>query len=571
MNEDFFTLGLEKDIIKAVNYLGFEKPTSIQKRCIPIVLKKKTDLVALAQTGTGKTAAFGLPLIQKINNHSNNIQALILAPTRELCIQISEDLKNFARIKKTKILALYGGASISDQARNLKKGVQIIVATPGRLQDIINRRLVILSNVDYLVIDEADEMLNMGFQEAIDKILETVSKKRNTWLYSATMPNSVSKIIYQYMNDPIEVTCGIKNQSASTVNHYYYLIDHKNRYKVLRRVIDYNPSFYAIVFCRTRAETQNITNRLQTDGFNTDGLHGDMSQMQRDAVMKKFKKKKITILVATDVASRGIDVDNINHVVHYQLPDEVEVYTHRSGRTGRAGNHGKSISLIGAKDRHKLIKIEKTLNFKIEKKNIPSSSEVIKALVTKSIDDLLNSKINEKSLKPFKKIIDDISQKTTSNKIIEKFISHSLSKIINFYEDSEDLNSLNKNQLVGSERVFINIGEKDGLNWAALKDLLKDKTSLNDEDLNGFDVKRSFSFFNVSKEKLKLVFKSLEGFSLGGRDVVIEISKKSKENKSLKIKKGRSTHPNTKGRRGGEFKNRKNVSKNKRIKKNKLL
>ncbi len=548
MNEDFITLGLEKDILQAVNYLGFEKPTSIQKKCIPIVLNKKTDLVALAQTGTGKTAAFGLPLIQKITTHSNNIQALILAPTRELCIQITEDLKNFARVKKTKILALYGGASISDQVRNLKKGVQIIVATPGRLQDIINRRLVILSNVNYLIIDEADEMLNMGFQEAIDKILETVSKKRNTWLFSATMPNSVSKIIYQYMNDPIEVTCGIKNQSASTVNHYYYLINHKTRYKALRRVIDYNPFFYAIIFCRTRAETQNITDRLQTDGFNTDGLHGDMSQMQRDAVMKKFKKKKITILVATDVASRGIDVDNISHVVHYQLPDDVEVYTHRSGRTGRAGNLGKSISLIGAKDMHKLKKIEKTLNFKIEKKNIPSNSEVIKALVTKSIDDLLNSKINEKSLKPLKKIICDISEKITSKEILEKFISHSLSKMIDLYEDSEDLNSLNKKQLVRSERVFINIGEKDGLNWATLKDLLINKTSLNDEDLGGVDVKRSFSFFNVSKEKIKGVFKSLKGFSLGGRDVVIEISKKSKEKNSIKIKKARSAHSNTKER-----------------------
>ncbi|MDG1146103.1 MAG: DEAD/DEAH box helicase, partial [Flavobacteriales bacterium] len=318
MNQNFLDLGLEDVIVQAVDHLGFEKPSPVQEKCIPIVLNEDTDLVALAQTGTGKTASFGLPLIQKIDNDNRNTQALVLAPTRELCIQIASDLNNYARFKKTNVVAVYGGASIMDQSRNLKRGAQVIVATPGRLQDMINRRLVNLSNIDYLVLDEADEMLNMGFQDAIDEILETASKDRNTWLYSATMPKTVAKIASNYMKKPIEVTCGTKNQAASTVEHNYYLIDNRDRYKVLRRLVDSCPSIYAIIFCRTRAETQSVAERLQADGYNTGGLHGDMSQVQRDGVMKQFKTKNITILVATDVASRGIDVDDITHVIHYQ-------------------------------------------------------------------------------------------------------------------------------------------------------------------------------------------------------------------------------------------------------------
>lgn len=529
MNQNFLDLGLEDVIVQAVDHLGFEKPSPVQEKCIPIVLNEDTDLVALAQTGTGKTASFGLPLIQKINNDNRDTQALVLAPTRELCIQIASDLNNFARFKKTNVVAVYGGASIMDQARNLKRGAQVIVATPGRLQDMINRRLVDLSNIDYLVLDEADEMLNMGFQDAIDEILETASTDRNTWLYSATMPKSVAKIASNYMKDPIEVTCGTKNQAASTVQHDYYLIDNRDRYKVLRRLVDSCPSIYAIIFCRTRAETQSVAERLQADGYNTGGLHGDMSQAQRDGVMKQFKNKNITILVATDVASRGIDVDEITHVIHYQLPDDVEVYTHRSGRTGRAGKEGTSIALVGGRDKFKLVQIEKIINRRIERKMVPSGEEVMKAMVFQSMNKLVEAQVHPKALKPFTEAIHELAEQMTATEVLEKFIALTSAKILNFYKDAQDLNSTGKKKekSSNSQRIFINIGEKDGFDWATLKDLLREKTSLTNNDFGGVDVKGAFSFFNVSKDKVDGVFAAFEGFSVGDRKVSLELTKKS--------------------------------------------
>ncbi|MDB2317455.1 DEAD/DEAH box helicase [Flavobacteriales bacterium] len=530
MNQNFIELGLEDVIVQAVDHLGFEKPSPVQEKCIPIVLSEETDLVALAQTGTGKTASFGLPLIQKIDNDNRKTQALVLAPTRELCIQIAADLNDFARFKKTNVVAVYGGASITDQAKKLKRGAQVIVATPGRLQDMINRRLVDLSHIDYLVLDEADEMLNMGFQDAIDEILETASEDRNTWLYSATMPKSVAKISSNYMNDPIEVTCGTKNQAASTVEHNYYLIDNRDRYKALRRIVDSCPSIYAIVFCRTRAETQTVSERLMADGYNTGGLHGDMSQVQRDGVMKQFKTKNISILVATDVASRGIDVDEITHVIHYQLPDDVEVYTHRSGRTGRAGKAGTSVALVGGRDKFKLVQIEKTINRRIERKMVPSGEEVMKSMVFQSMNNLINAQAHPNALKPFTEAIHELSEQMTVTEVLEKFIALNSSKILNFYKDAQDLNASGKgrDKSSNSERIFINIGEKDGFDWATLKDLLREKTSLTNEDFGGVDVKGAFSFFNVSKTKVEGVFAAFEGFSIGDRKVSLEVTKQTK-------------------------------------------
>lgn len=530
MNQNFIELGLEDVIVQAVDHLGFEKPSPVQEKCIPIVLSEETDLVALAQTGTGKTASFGLPLIQKIDNDNRKTQALVLAPTRELCIQIAADLNDFARFKKTNVVAVYGGASITDQAKKLKRGAQVIVATPGRLQDMINRRLVDLSHIDYLVLDEADEMLNMGFQDAIDEILETASEDRNTWLYSATMPKSVAKIASNYMNDPIEVTCGTKNQAASTVEHNYYLIDNRDRYKALRRIVDSCPSIYAIVFCRTRAETQTVSERLMADGYNTGGLHGDMSQVQRDGVMKQFKTKNISILVATDVASRGIDVDEITHVIHYQLPDDVEVYTHRSGRTGRAGKAGTSVALVGGRDKFKLVQIEKTINRRIERKMVPSGEEVMKSMVFQSMNNLINAQAHPNALKPFTEAIHELSEQMTVTEVLEKFIALNSSKILNFYKDAQDLNASGKgrDKSSNSERIFINIGEKDGFDWATLKDLLREKTSLTNEDFGGVDVKGAFSFFNVSKTKVEGVFAAFEGFSIGDRKVSLEVTKQTK-------------------------------------------
>ena len=530
MNQNFIELGLEDVIVQAVDQLGFEKPSPVQEKCIPIVLNEDTDLVALAQTGTGKTASFGLPLIQKIDNDNRKTQALVLAPTRELCIQIAADLNDYARFKKTNVVAVYGGASITDQAKKLKRGAQVIVATPGRLQDMINRRLVDLSHIDYLVLDEADEMLNMGFQDAIDEILETASEDRNTWLYSATMPKSVAKIASNYMKDPVEVTCGTKNQAASTVDHQYYLIDNRDRYKVLRRIVDSCPSIYAIIFCRTRAETQSVAERLMADGYNTGGLHGDMSQVQRDGVMKQFKTKNISILVATDVASRGIDVDDITHVIHYQLPDDIEVYTHRSGRTGRAGKEGTSVALVGGRDKFKLVQIEKTINRRIERNVVPSGEEVMKAMVFQSMDNLINAKAHPQALKPFTEAIHELAEQMTVTEVLEKFIALNSSKILNFYKDAQDLNASGKSRdkSSDSERIFINIGEKDGFDWATLKDLLREKTSLSNDDFGGVDVKGAFSFFNVSKAKVEGVFEAFEGFSVGDRKVSLEITKKSK-------------------------------------------
>lgn len=530
MNQNFIELGLEDVIVQAVDHLGFEKPSPVQEKCIPIVLSEETDLVALAQTGTGKTASFGLPLIQKIDNDNRKTQALVLAPTRELCIQIAADLNDFARFKKTNVVAVYGGASITDQAKKLKRGAQVIVATPGRLQDMINRRLVDLSHIDYLVLDEADEMLNMGFQDAIDEILETASEDRNTWLYSATMPKSVAKIASNYMNDPIEVTCGTKNQAASTVEHNYYLIDNRDRYKALRRIVDSCPSIYAIVFCRTRAETQTVSERLMADGYNTGGLHGDMSQVQRDGVMKQFKTKNISILVATDVASRGIDVDEITHVIHYQLPDDVEVYTHRSGRTGRAGKAGTSVALVGGRDKFKLVQIEKTINRRIERKMVPSGEEVMKSMVFQSMNNLINAQAHPNALKPFTEAIHELAEQMTVTEVLEKFIALNSSKILNFYKDAQDLNASGKgrDKSSNSERIFINIGEKDGFDWATLKDLLREKTSLTNDDFGGVDVKGAFSFFNVSKTKVEGVFAAFEGFSIGDRKVSLEVTKQTK-------------------------------------------
>ncbi len=530
MNQNFIELGLEDVIVQAVDQLGFEKPSPVQEKCIPIVLSEETDLVALAQTGTGKTASFGLPLIQKIDNDNRKTQALVLAPTRELCIQIAADLNDFARFKKTNVVAVYGGASITDQAKKLKRGAQVIVATPGRLQDMINRRLVDLSHIDYLVLDEADEMLNMGFQDAIDEILETASEDRNTWLYSATMPKSVAKIASNYMNNPIEVTCGTKNQAASTVEHNYYLIDNRDRYRALRRIVDSCPSIYAIVFCRTRAETQSVSERLMADGYNTGGLHGDMSQVQRDGVMKQFQTKNISILVATDVASRGIDVDEITHVIHYQLPDDVEVYTHRSGRTGRAGRAGTSVALVGGRDKFKLVQIEKTINRRIERKVVPSGEEVMKSMVFQSMNNLINAQVHPNALKPFTEAIHELAEQMTVTEVLEKFIALNSSKILNFYKDAQDLNASGKGRdnSSNSERIFINIGEKDGFDWATLKDLLREKTSLTNDDFGGVDVKGALSFFNVSKTKVEGVFEAFEGFSIGDRKVSLEVTKQSK-------------------------------------------
>ena len=373
----FEQLGLNESLLKAINDLGFENPSEVQEKAIPLLLEKDTDIVALAQTGTGKTAAFGFPLIQKIDPENRATQALILSPTRELCLQITNEIKLYSKyVKGIHTVAVYGGASITEQAREVKRGAQIIVATPGRMQDMINRGLVNISKIDYCILDEADEMLNMGFYDDIVNILSTSPDDKSTWLFSATMPQEVARIAKEFMRKPLEITVGHKNSGSSTVSHEFYLVNARDRYEALKRLADANPDIFSVIFCRTKRDTQAVAEKLIEDGYNAAALHGDLSQAQRDTVMKSFRNRQIQMLVATDVAARGIDVDNVTHVINYQLPDEIETYNHRSGRTGRAGKLGTSIVIITKSELRKISAIERIIKQKFEEKSIPSGIEI---------------------------------------------------------------------------------------------------------------------------------------------------------------------------------------------------
>jgi len=369
----FEQLGLNAEIVNAVSDMGFEAPSDVQEKAIPILLQEETDLVALAQTGTGKTAAFGFPLLQKINADSKQTQGLILSPTRELCLQITNEIQNYSKyIKGLKTVAIYGGSSITDQARQIKKGAQVIVATPGRMKDMVSRGMIDISKIDYCVLDEADEMLNMGFYEDITDILSHTPKEKKTWLFSATMPKEVATIAKKFMKSPVEITVGSKNEGTKNVSHEYYVVAGRDRYNALKRLADANPDIFSVIFCRTKRDTQKVAERLIEDGYNAAALHGDLSQNQRDLVMKSFRSRQIQMLVATDVAARGIDVDDITHVINYQLPDEIETYTHRSGRTGRAGKSGVSMVVVTKSELRKIKSIERIIKQSFEQKDIPS-------------------------------------------------------------------------------------------------------------------------------------------------------------------------------------------------------
>ena len=388
----FEELGIATEIIKAIHELGFEQPMPIQEEVIPLLLGKTRDIIALAQTGTGKTAAFGLPIIQKIDAKQRAPQALVLCPTRELCLQLSTDLNDYSKYyNDVKVLPVYGGSSIDSQIRALKRGVQIIVATPGRLIDLLNRKVVSLDLVHTVVLDEADEMLNMGFTESIDDILSRVPKDRSMLLFSATMPNEIAKITRKYMDNPSEIVIGRKNEGALNVKHVYYMVTARDKYLALKRIADYYPNIYSIIFCRTRRETQEIADKLIQDGYDADSLHGDLSQSQRDLVMGKFRSKNLQFLVATDVAARGLDVDDITHVINFGLPDEIESYTHRSGRTGRAGKNGTSISIIHIKEKGKIAQFERSINKKFEKRTIPSGDVICEKQLFNLVDKIEKS------------------------------------------------------------------------------------------------------------------------------------------------------------------------------------
>jgi ATP-dependent RNA helicase DeaD len=537
----FEQLGLSESLLKAILDLGFENPTEVQEKAIPLLLEKDTDMVALAQTGTGKTAAFGFPLIQKIDANNRNTQALILSPTRELCLQITNEIKNYSKYEKgINVVAVYGGASITEQARDIKRGAQIIVATPGRMQDMINRGLVNISQINYCILDEADEMLNMGFYEDIVNILSTSPDEKSTWLFSATMPQEVARIAKQFMHEPLEITVGAKNSGSATVSHEFYLVNARDRYEALKRLADANPDIFSVVFCRTKRDTQAVAEKLIEDGYSAAALHGDLSQAQRDGVMKSFRGRQIQMLVATDVAARGIDVDNVTHVVNYQLPDEIETYNHRSGRTGRAGKLGTSIVIVTKSELRKISSIERIIKQKFEEKTIPSGIEICEIQLLHLANKIKDTEVDHE-IDNYLPAINNVLEGLTKEELIKKMVSVEFNRFINYYKKNRDISAQSsgsdrrerdgregaprENNNGGATRYFVNIGSRDNFDWMSLKDYLKETLDLGRDDVFKVDVKEGFSFFNTDPEHTDKVMEVLNNVQLEGRRINVEISK----------------------------------------------
>ena len=536
----FKSLGLNSKLLKAIEKMGFEIPTEVQHKVIPILLKEKTDLVALAQTGTGKTAAFGFPMLQKIDIDNRKTQGLIISPTRELCLQITNDITTYGQgLKNLNVVAIYGGANISEQAKKIKRGAQIIVATPGRLKDMIKRKMVNISSIEYCVLDEADEMLNMGFYDDIKDILKNTPNNKDSWLFSATMPPEVNVIAKKFMHDPKEITVGTKNSSAKNISHQYYIVGARERYSALRAVISLNTEIFGCVFCRTKIETQKVADKLINDGYKAAAIHGDLSQNQRDTVMQSFRKKKIQLLIATDVAARGIDVDDITHVINYQLPDEIEIYTHRSGRTGRAGKQGTSVIFVTKSDQRKIRMIEKKLQTKLAKQEMPSTETIFINKVTHWINQIKNTPVKSDLNSYLSKAIEslkDIDKET----LIELMLSYEF-KNFDFNPKSNNSRERNVEQRINfdrsdrkinapqdKDRFFINVGARDQYEWHTLKDFLRSFLKLGQEDVFQVEVMKNFSFFSTHKNHRDLVLKSFDNLIMDERKVNVELTKKGK-------------------------------------------
>lgn len=534
-------MGFTPGILKAIQELGFDQPMPVQEKVIPLMLGDAGDIIALAQTGTGKTAAFGLPLVQATDTELNNTQALILCPTRELCMQITSDLTDYAKFTgKLKILAVYGGASIDNQIRSLKKGVHIIVATPGRLIDLIGRGAARLSSVTTVILDEADEMLNMGFLDSINEILEEVPEGRRTLLFSATMSSEIASIARKYMFNPVEITIGTKNSSAENVSHAYYLVHAKDKYKVLKRIADFEPDIYGIVFCRTRKETQEVASKLINDGYNADALHGDLSQPQRDAVMQKFRLRNLQLLVATDVAARGLDVDDLTHIINFSLPDDIEVYTHRSGRTGRAGKTGISISLVHLRERHILQQIERMVKKPFKAIPIPTGSEICgKQLFhwLKKLDTVVTEH------QEIEKFLPEIKEKLAGldrEELLKRVVSLQFDRFLDDYRNGEDIiapvsekeNSFGRSgrrdsreQYTGNyTRLFINLGKTDGFYPEQLIELVNTNTKGRKVPIGKIDLLKTFSFFEVEAGYADDLIGALNNATFMDRRVAVEIA-----------------------------------------------
>ncbi|WP_353084887.1 DEAD/DEAH box helicase [Flavobacterium sp.] len=567
----FEQLGLNESLLLAIKDLGFENPSEVQEKAIPVLLEKNTDLVALAQTGTGKTAAFGFPLIQKLDAEDRSTQALILSPTRELCLQITNEIKQYSKyVKGLHTVAVYGGASITEQAREIKRGAQIIVATPGRMQDMINRGLVNIKNINFCILDEADEMLNMGFYEDIVSILSDTPDDKSTWLFSATMPAEVARIAKKFMHDPAEVTVGSKNSGSATVSHEFYCVNARDRYEALKRLADANPDIFSVIFCRTKRDTQAVAEKLIEDGYSAAALHGDLSQAQRDGVMKSFRGRQIQMLVATDVAARGIDVDNITHVVNYQLPDEIETYNHRSGRTGRAGKLGTSIVIITKSEIRKIASIERIIQQKFQEKTIPSGMEICEIQLLHLANKIKDTEVDHE-IDNYLPAINEVLDGLTKEELIKKMVSVEFNRFINYYKKKRDLSgekgsdrserSSEPREIRAGDpvRYFINIGARDDFDWMQLKDFLKETLELGRDDVFKVDVKEGFSFFNTDGEHTDKVMSILNGFDLNGRRINVEISKNEGGGGS-----GRRDHNgrNSGGERRGGFGGRRDGDRN---------
>jgi len=535
----FLELGLKEPINKALTDLGYEKPTVIQEKAIPQIISSTDDLKAFAQTGTGKTAAFSLPILQLADENNKNTQAIILSPTRELAVQIGNNIKEFAKyIPNLKVVTVYGGANIDEQIRGLKKGAQIVVGTPGRTVDLINRRALKLGNIQWLVLDEADEMLNMGFKDELDKVLESTPETKQTLLFSATFPREVEAIARNYMTKPVEITSGEKNSGSDDVSHEYYLVTERTRYQALKRIADLNPDIYAIIFCRTRRETQEVADNLIKDGYNADALHGELSQAQRDSVMGKFRKKTVQILVATDVAARGLDVNSLTHVINHKLPDQIENYTHRSGRTGRAGKTGISIVLVNNKEKGRVGAIERIIKQKFIQGKVPSGKEICQNQLMHLIDKVNAIEVKESEIEDFLPSIYEKLEGLTREELIQKFVSLEFNTFLSYYENSKDLNDLStrdnsrggRGTSENMTRFFINIGRKDSLNPAKLIGLINDQKITDNIEIGAIDILDTFSFFEIDK---KFEDETLSTFSnnqpeFSGRGVNIEITKKER-------------------------------------------
>ncbi|MBR5663518.1 MAG: DEAD/DEAH box helicase [Bacteroidales bacterium] len=568
MFQDF---NLNPAILKAIDELGFKEPMPIQAEVLPVLLSQRTDLVGLAQTGTGKTAAFGLPLLQNIDPKNRSVQALILCPTRELCMQITKDLLSYAKyIPEIMIVPVYGGASIEQQFKSLAKKPQIIVATPGRLQDMIRRNRIDFSNVQWLVLDEADEMLDMGFQEDVDAILEYMPSDKNTLLFSATMPAEVEQILNKYMNNPVRISIGQKNSGTANVRHNYYMIKASDRYLALKRLIDYYPSIYGIVFCRTKLETQEVADSLIHDGYNAASLHGDLSQAQRDLVMNHFRQGFTQILVATDVAARGLDVNNLTHIINYNLPDDIDTYVHRSGRTGRADKTGICISLVHQKEKHKIKAIEKQLGQPMERSLIPTAQQVCEKQLFRHIDNLEKVDIMRDDIDDYLPVVFKKLSWLTREELITRVVALNFNRFLDYYKDAKDLNideNSGKDKREKKEkkthddshmvRLFFGMGKRDHIKPNSLIGRINDVTGTNDIEIGHIDLMENFSFVAVDGAKAQFIVDCFADPSKNTEGIRVEITTgepkpKDKSDKPKREKKSRDNFHEERRRRDRE-------------------